>query len=125
MKTNLAPYLGFAAAAAAAMLALTYQPAHADDITIDPTRFVSTANRADVRSDFIKYHPADGYSEWGTQQNGQTPFKSSQTSAQARSEYLQDRGRVHQLTAEDSGSTYLLMGRKPRTPESVMGASAR
>jgi len=125
MNTNLAPYLGFAAAAAAAILSLMSQPAHADDITIDPTPFVSTASRAEVRAGTIKSPRTDTYSEWGSQYNEQRPFKSAQTSAEARAEYLRNRDSVHELTAEDSGSNYLLMGRKARSPQSVMGAPGR
>lgn len=123
MNPQLQAALGFALAAAAAMLVIAPQHARADDPTIDSTPFVGTLSRAEVRADYMK-HPADhDYDEWNIQHNDREPFKSTLTSQEARASYLRSRDEVRQLTAEDSGSSYFK--RTPRNPATMMGAPAR
>ncbi len=94
MKRNLASALaiGATAAAAIAIAALGSGKAYADDITIDPTPFVSTKTRAEVRAEFMG-QPAlvtAAGSEW-TLQHNQVPHMTSGYTQPAGP------GRIHRL----------------------------
>jgi hypothetical protein len=80
--------------------------AFADDITIDPTPFVSTQSRAQVQAE-LKQFQQSGTDPWSMQYDPLAGFTSSRTRAQAEAEYLASRKEVAALTSEDSGSAYL------------------
>jgi hypothetical protein len=131
MNRNLSSVLALAAVAAAAAAATAAlvlpRTAYADDITIDPTPFVSTRTRADVRSELlgradILRHQS---SEWALQSNEPTAFKSPFTPQQAREEYRASRVQVNALNGEDSGSAYFKMSPLRVNPATSMGAPAR
>lgn len=116
-----------AAAAAVAAVTIVTNDARADDITIDTTPFVSTADKAQVRAEARErlsnwkygYNESDNYNEVPV-------VRSGLTAAQVRAEYLSSRPEVAELNREDSGSMYFAKvkpGSLPRT--TVMGAPAR
>jgi len=92
-------------AAAALALAAMSARAYADDPTIDPTPFVSTKTRAEVRAEVMQGQQfRQAYGEWPTEMK---PLQSSLTREQVRNEYIASRNEVKALTGEDSGSFYL------------------
>jgi hypothetical protein len=96
-----------AAALALAAASMGSGNAYADDITIDPTPFVSTRTRAEVQAEIMgQAEVLRGESgEWAMQQNVAAQ-PSTYTSAQAKAEYIAARREVNALNAEDSGSSY-------------------
>ena len=94
-------------------------PSLADDITIDPTPFVSTRTRADVRQEVAK----SSLTEWERQYGG-PHAASGYTRAQAREAYVAGRREVWALGGEDSGSAYLNWN-GPTPSTRAMGAPAR
>jgi len=126
--SQLALILGAVAAGSVAMLAPA--PAYADDITIDPTPFVSTLSRAQVRGDLTAATPAApaGFSSdpWSTRYNQFMMPASQQTRADAIAVYKASRDMVWALGREDSGS-FVLKGSTPSSlnPASMMGGPAR
>jgi hypothetical protein len=111
MNRNLATVLTFVStgAAALALAAIASGNAYADDITIDPTPFVSTRTRAEVQAELMGQGEAlrMASSEWSTQMNTATLPQSTVTRAQVKAEYIASRREVNALNAEDSGSSYL------------------
>jgi hypothetical protein len=112
MNRHFAPALTIATTVIAAIgaAALVSTKAHADDITIDPTPFVSTRTRAEVKAE-VTAEPQrvrDGASEWALQHNEPTRLDSGYTRQQALADYKASRQEVSALTAEDSGSSYLM-----------------
>lgn len=111
MNRNLATALTFVStgAAALALAAIASGNAYADDITIDPTPFVSTRTRAEVRSEVMGQGEAlrMASSEWSTQMNSTMLPQSTVTRAQVTQEYIASRREVNALNGEDSGSSYL------------------
>lgn len=108
--------------AAVAVLAAAAAPVGqslADDITIDPTPFVSTRTRADVRDEVAK----SSLTEWERQYGGPRAV-SAYTRAQAREAYVADRRAVWALGGEDSGSASLTW-KGPAPSTRAMGAPAR
>lgn len=95
------------AAAAFALAAMT-GAAYADDITIDPTPFVSTKSRSEVRAEVLgkaeQIRMAHGE---GAPEMNHAPFRSTLTRAQVRDDYLASRDQVSAFNGEDSGSAYL------------------
>jgi hypothetical protein len=114
MTRNLASALAvavgiFAAAAAATIASGT---AHAEDITVDKTPFISSRSRAEVQAEFLG-QPAlarNGASEWSMQYNEVPVVKSTYTLDQVQAEYKSSRDYVSALNGEDSGSSYFLKG---------------
>lgn len=98
MNRNHALSLAFALAAAG--------NAFADDITIDPHPFVSTASRAEVQEELRQFRMS-GNSPWADDYNPIAQFRGGMTRAQAIAGYMGSRDAVSAFTAEDSGSTYL------------------
>lgn len=92
--------LALVAAAAAA------GPAFADDITIDPTPFVSTRSRAEVIGEMQQFRHS-GANPWADEYNPLAEFRSDRTREQVTLEYLASRDSVAALNGEDSGSMYL------------------
>lgn len=80
--------------------------AFADDITIDPTPFVSTASRAQVMAE-LKQFQASGVNPWADDYNQLAQAHSTMTRAEVTAAYLASRNEVEALGAEDSGSSYL------------------
>jgi hypothetical protein len=80
--------------------------ARADDITIDPTPFVPSASRAQVRAELDAFNKS-GVSPWATHYDHPRNFKSSASRAQVTAEYIRERAAVASMTGEDSGSTYM------------------
>jgi hypothetical protein len=95
-------------AAVLALTAIASGNAYADDITIDPTPFVSSRTRAEVQAEVMGQGEAlrMAGSEWSTQMNAMLP-QSTLTREQVRQEYIATRREVNALNAEDSGSSYL------------------
>ncbi|WP_167772471.1 hypothetical protein [Ramlibacter henchirensis] len=127
MNRNVQSSLIFTGTAAAALaLAAMSSVAYADDITIDPTPFVSTKSRAEVRAEVLgkaeQIRMAHG--EGGPMEMNRAPFKSSLTRAQVRDEYLASRGEVKAFTGEDSGSSYIA-AMQPRRSGMILAESDR
>jgi hypothetical protein len=111
------------AAAAFAFAAMASGNAYADDITIDPTPFVSSRTRAEVQSEVMGQAEAlrMANSEWSMQQN--VLPQSTVTRAQVTQEYIAARHEVNALNGEDSGSSYLAS--LPRRSGLVVAGSER
>lgn len=92
------------------VLAAAATSAFADDITIDTTPFVSTKSRAEVRAQLLERGP----NVWSTQYNPLAQFSADRSRAEVVAEYLASRREVAALTAEDSGSAYLVRNRDAR-----------
>jgi hypothetical protein len=92
----LAIVIGTAAAAGSAF---------ADDIGIDTTPFHSTATRAEVRAELVRFRAAAS-DPWADYQPVST-FHSDRSRAQVRAEYLAARDTVASMNGEDSGSAVL------------------
>ena len=129
MNHELASAIGVAAVATLAATTIVFMPADAvaDDITMDTTKFVSSASRDDVRA-IVKAQPAlvlQAAGEWALQDNQAPRVKSNYTGAQARAAYIIERREVAALNAEDSGSNspWLLKVRPSDT--ATMGAPSR
>ena len=86
--------------------ASTATVAFADDITIDPTPFVSTATRAEVQAELARFE-ASGRDPWARNHNPLSDFESQRSRDEVKAEYVQARERVAAFTGEDSGSAYL------------------
>ena len=126
MNRNLSSTLIVAGTAAAALaLAAMSTAAHADDITIDPTPFVSAKSRADVRAEVLGQAEAIrmAHGEAGMDMNRE-PFRGTLTRAQVRGDYIASRGEVNALNGEDSGSSYLA-SRQPRRGGVMMAETER
>jgi hypothetical protein len=80
--------------------------AFADDITVDPSPFVSTASRSQVRDELMQSRQA-GINIWADDYNPAADFRSSMSRAEVTAEFLVSRSAVAAFTAEDSGSSYL------------------
>jgi hypothetical protein len=80
--------------------------AFADDITIDPTPFVSTASRAQV-IDELRQFRASGVNPWADDYNPIAHAQSTMTRAEVTGAYMASRNEVAAFGAEDSGSSYI------------------
>ena len=125
MNRNLRSSLVFTGTAAAALaLAAMTSVAYADDITIDPTPFVSTKSRAEVRAEVIgkaeQIRMAHGEGDSGM---NHAAFQSTLTRAQVRDEYMASRAQVSAFNGEDSGSAWLA-AMQPRQNGNVMLAGS-
>lgn len=92
---------------ATVVLVLSAGFAHADDITIDPTPFVSTKSRAQVQAELGTYKRS-GVNPWSKAHDPLKTFRSSRTRAEVTAEYLAGRDEVTAFTSEDSGSMHLM-----------------
>lgn len=102
MNAHYAFALVVAAAGAAAAI-----NARADDITIDPNPFVSTATRAQVNEELRQFR-ASGVNPWADDYNPMLVAQSTKSRSEVRAEYMADRAEVAAMTGEDSGSTYFM-----------------
>jgi hypothetical protein len=127
MNRNLRSSLVFTGTAAAAFaLAAMTSVAYADDITIDPTPFVSTKSRAEVRAEVIgkaeQIRMAHGEGAYGM-----TPAASggTLTRAQVRDDYMASRAQVSAFNGEDSGSAWLTAMQPHRDGNLMLAGSER
>ena len=127
MNRNLRSSLVFTGTAAAAFaLAAMTSVAYADDITIDPTPFVSTKSRAEVRAEVIgkaeQIRMAHGEGDSGM---NPAAFHSTLTRAQVRDEYMASRNQVTAFNGEDSGSAWLTAMQPGRNGNVMLAGSER
>jgi hypothetical protein len=117
----------FALTAALAAVSIAPSITRADDITIDPTPFVSRRSRAEVIAELMRRSELRriGSSEWSMQYNPVPRVQSTYTSEQARAEYRASRDFVSAMNGEDSGSAYFMKSGMPAGNANVMGAPAR
>lgn len=80
--------------------------AFADDITVDPNPFVSTASRSQVQDELMQSRTS-GINIWADDYNPVAGFRSSMSRAEVTAEFLASRDAVTAFTAEDSGSSYI------------------
>lgn len=99
MKRMLSLSLMAIAAAAAA-------PVFADDITVDPVPFQSTATRAQVMQEFRQVR-ALGVEPTAMEYNPLMYFRSARTRGEVTAEFMAERDRVTAFQGEDSGSAYI------------------
>jgi hypothetical protein len=78
----------------------------ADDITVDPHPFVSTASRAQVREELRQYRQA-GVNPWADDYDQLAHAARTMTRAEATAGYMAARKEVAAFTGEDSGSGFL------------------
>ncbi|HXE48270.1 MAG TPA: DUF4148 domain-containing protein [Ramlibacter sp.] len=110
MNRNFALIAVFAAAATTS--------AFADDITIDPTPFVSTRARAEVQAELAQYKQ-EGVNPWSISYNPLKYFHSEKSREQVQQEFVASRDAVKAMTGEDSGSAYLAAHRGQETGTSL------
>ena len=84
--------------------------AFADDITVDPHPFVSTASRAQVKEELRQFRQS-GPSPWADDYNQVPLARSGLTRAEVRAEFFRSRSAVAAFSSEDSGSSYLARAR--------------
>lgn len=94
-------------------------PAIADDITIDPHPFVSTASRAQVQQDLRQYRNA-GMNPWADDHNPLVHFRGSRTRAEVMAEFHGSRSQVAAFTGEDSGSIHLAQANGAKAMRPIM-----
>ena len=125
MNRNLASTLAFTGTAAAALvLAAMTGAAYADDITVDPTPFVSTKSRAEVRAEVMGKAEELRIAHGESMEMNRAPFRSTLTRAQVREAYMAARGEVTAFNGEDSGSAYLA-SRPARRGDMMLAGSER
>ena len=95
--------------------------AYADDITIAPTPFVSSAARAEVMGDLQQFRQS-GVDPWALDYNPTHHFVSGRTREEVKAEYISSRDQVSALNGEDSGSVYLAQRPVPRPAQAQMAA---
>ena len=86
--------------------------AMADDITIDPNPFVSSATRAEVMEDLRQYRMA-GINAHADDYNPLAQFRSTLTRAEVMAEFHASRTQIAAFSGEDSGSIYLARAQTP------------
>ena len=87
--------------------------AFADDITIDPHPFVSTATRAQVKEELRQFQ-ASGANPWADDYNQVAAMHGSATRAEAKADFLASRKMVAAFSGEDSGSSYMAQAQAKR-----------
>ena len=115
MNRTLSIALALACAAAAS--------ARADDITVDPNPFVSTATRAQVVQDLHAFRQA-GVIPWADDYNPLATFRGERTRAEVKADFLASRKEVAAYSAEDSGSSFIA-GLKVRSARPARNELAR
>lgn len=98
--------------------------AFADDITMEPNTFVSTASRAQVRDELMQSRQAD-INIWADDYNPTADFRSNMSRAEVTAEFLASRNAVAAFTAEDSGSSYLARMNAPTARRNTAVARAQ
>lgn len=84
--------------------------AFADDITIDPTPFVSTRSRAEVIAEMQQARRA-GVDPWSDSYDPLVAFRSTRTRDEVMAEFHLSRDEMQAFNGEDSGSSYLMAAR--------------
>ena len=92
--------------------------AFADDITVDPHPFVSTASPAQVL-DELKQFRQGGTNPWADEYDQLAGFKSSKSRSEVTAEYVASREATAALSSEDSGSSYIARMNAPTTRRGV------
>ena len=92
--------------------------AFADDITIEPTPFVSTRTRAEVIAEMQQARSEA--SPWADTYDQLAAFRSTLTRAEVVADYLLSRDEVQAFNGEDSGSMYLMAARSLGVAAPVM-----
>lgn len=132
MEPNLASILALAGTAAVTVTLAAVAPsdAHADDIAVDTTPFTSSRTRAEIRAELLS-QPAVikmNADELALQSNHLPPIRSVATRDQVRADYKTSRDYVHELGAEDSGSSYFAKAAAPggrRSFATTLGGPSR
>ncbi len=91
----------------ALVLAAAAGSSFADDITVDPTPFASSATRSQVQAE-LKGFMQTGVNPWSNRYDPLAQFNSQRTRAAVSSEYQLARDQVAAFTGEDSGSARLV-----------------
>ena len=78
----------------------------ADDITIDPHPFVSTATRAQVQDELLQHRIA-GINPWADDYDSLAQFGSTRSRAEVMAEFHASRNEIAAFFGEDSGSVRL------------------
>lgn len=97
--------------------------ARADDITIDPTPFVSSASRAEVMGELQQFRQS-GIDPWADSYNPTQHFVSERSRADVQADYLRSRDDVSALNGEDSGSVYLARREMARPAGAQLAAAS-
>jgi hypothetical protein len=90
-------------------------PAFADDITMEPHPFISTATRAEVLADLHQFRQS-GVNPWADDYNQIGQGGSALTREEVTAQYMGSRDMVSAFTGEDSGSNYLILIAAAQTP---------
>lgn len=98
--------------------------AFADDITVDPHPFVSSASRAEVRQELAAFRQG-GVDPWADEYNQLSQFRGARSRAEVRSEFLAERAVVDAFSGEDSGSMYLTRMNGTTRQDALVLAGAR
>jgi hypothetical protein len=98
--------------------------AMADDITIDPFPFVSTATRAEVMEE-LRQHRMAGNSPWADDYNPLAQFRSGLTRAEVTAQFHASRNEVAAFSGEDSGSVHLARANAPAGSRATVVARAQ
>jgi hypothetical protein len=96
----------------------------ADDITIDPHPFVSTATRAEVQEELRQYRMA-AVNPWADDYNPLAQFRSTLTRAEVMAEFHASRTAVAAFNGEDSGSIHLARANTPADSRAIVVARAQ
>jgi hypothetical protein len=110
--------------AIALILAAAAGTSFADDITVDTTRFASTATRAEVQAE-LKGFKQSGVNPWSNQYNPLAQLTSQRTRAAVSSEFTNARDQVAAFNGEDSGSAYLAAHNKQAVAASSVAGQPR
>lgn len=131
MDRNLTSLLTLGATAAISVTLAVVAPdnAYADDITVDTTTFSADRTRAEVRAELLGRAAVlkTGSGEWALQRDPSPFVRSASTRQQAQAEYKASRAYVSALTAEDSGSSFLVraVAAPAANPGATLGGPAR
>jgi hypothetical protein len=99
-----------AATLLACIAAVSAGQAMAETPTIDPTPFVTTQSRSDVKNELAEFKKS-GVNPWSTSYDPIKHFSSTKTREQVTAEYMASRHQVAASTGEDSGSSYMAQHR--------------
>jgi hypothetical protein len=103
------------------VLLLAAAQVRADDITVDPVPFRSTASRADVVAEMQAFRQS-GVNPWADDYNPLAHFQSSRQRADVVAEFIADRALVAAVNGEDGGSMQLARRQNP-APDAVQIAA--
>jgi hypothetical protein len=110
-------------ALAMALVFVAGGPALADDITVDPHPFVSTATRAQVLQDLHQFQQA-GANPWADDYDQLAQHPGTMTRSEVTAGFLGARNEVAAFTGEDSGSGFLVRTAARAHPGATAHAAA-